>query len=450
MTETQQHIAVGLDIGTTKICAIVAQKDPGSNIIKILGMGVADSEGLNRGVVVNIDKTVAAIKRVIADAEQQSGITIKEVVVGIAGDHIESFQSRGIVGISSPTNEISKKDVDRLLEETRKISISADKKIIHIIPQDFTIDGQDGIIDPVGMSGVRMEANVHIVTGLGTAIQNLHKCVERAGLKIKDLVLEPLASAMSVLTPEEKEVGVALVDIGGGTTDIAIFEENLVRYTSVFAIAGKQVTDDVRKGLGIIQEQAERLKRDYGHSFGASIEKDEVIMVPGVGGRAPKEITKNYLCNILQPRMEEIFEFIQAEIMKSQFGNQLGAGVVITGGTSLLRGTDELAQHILQMPVKIGIPSGFTYSGLVPEIENPMYATSVGLVLWDIQNYGGSSLNTTIVEGESVQTETEESAKMETEMDEKNGTEAGDNSINKVKEQVTKGIRNIGRFLKEL
>ncbi|MBS3998845.1 MAG: cell division protein FtsA [Desulfobulbaceae bacterium] len=449
MTNTQQHIAVGLDIGTTKICAIVAQKDPDSRIIKILGMGVADSEGLNRGVVVNIDKTVAAIKRVIADAEQQSGITIKEVVVGIAGDHIESFQSRGIVGISAPTNEISKKDVDRLLEETRKISISADKKIIHIIPQDFTIDGQDGIIDPVGMSGVRMEANVHIVTGLSTAIQNLYKCVERAGLKIKDLVLEPLASAMAVLTPEEKEVGVALVDIGGGTTDIAIFEENLVRYTSVFAIAGKQVTDDVRKGLGIIQAQAERLKRDYGHSFGASIEKDEVIMVPGVGGRAPKEITKNYLCNILQPRMEEIFEFIQAEIMKSQFGSQLGAGVVITGGTSLLRGTDELAQHILQMPVKIGIPSGFTYSGLVPEIENPMYATSVGLVLWDIHNYGGSSLNTTILEDESVQNETEVSSINET-VEGKSDAEPEDKGINKVKEQMKKGISNIGRFLKEL
>lgn len=449
MTNTQQHIAVGLDIGTTKICAIVAQKDPDSRIIKILGMGVADSEGLNRGVVVNIDKTVAAIKRVIADAEQQSGITIKEVVVGIAGDHIESFQSHGIVGISAPTNEISKKDVDRLLEETRKISISADKKIIHIIPQDFTIDGQDGIIDPVGMSGVRMEANVHIVTGLSTAIQNLYKCVERAGLKIKDLVLEPLASAMAVLTPEEKEVGVALVDIGGGTTDIAIFEENLVRYTSVFAIAGKQVTDDVRKGLGIIQAQAERLKRDYGHSFGASIEKDEVIMVPGVGGRAPKEITKNYLCNILQPRMEEIFEFIQAEIMKSQFGSQLGAGVVITGGTSLLRGTDELAQHILQMPVKIGIPSGFTYSGLVPEIENPMYATSVGLVLWDIHNYGGSSLNTTILEDESVQNETEVSSINET-VEGKSDAEPEDKGINKVKEQMKKGISNIGRFLKEL
>jgi len=389
---SNQRIAVGLDIGTTKICAIVASKDPDSTNLNILGIGIADSEGLNRGVVTNIERTVTSIKKVIHDAEQQSGLKIQDVVVGIAGDHIESFQSSGIVGISSPTNEISSKDIDRLLEETRKIPISADRKIIHIIPQDFKIDGQDGIIDPLGMSGVRMEANVHVVTGLTTAIQNLYRCVERAGLNIKELVLEPLASSKAVLTDEEKEVGVAVVDIGGGTTDIAIFEENLVRYTSVIAIAGKQVTDDVRRGLSIIQQQAERIKREYGHSFASSITKDEVIMVPGIGGRNPKEITKKYLCNILQPRMEEILEFVHAEIIKSGFADRLGAGIVITGGTSLLRGTDELAQHIFNMPVKIGIPYGFTYSGLGPEISNPMYATSVGLVLWDMEKFGGSPL----------------------------------------------------------
>lgn len=441
---SNQRIAVGLDIGTTKICAIVASKDSESTNLNILGIGIADSEGLNRGVVTNIERTVTSIKKVIHDAEQQSGIKIQDVVVGIAGDHIESFQSSGIVGISSPTNEISAKDIERLLEETRKIPISADRKIIHIIPQDFKIDGQDGIIDPLGMSGVRMEANVHVVTGLSTAIQNLYRCVERAGLNIKELVLEPLASSKAVLTEEEKEIGVALVDIGGGTTDIAIFEENLVRYTSVIAIAGKQVTDDVRRGLSIIQQQAERIKREYGHAYAPSITKDDVIMVPGIGGRNPKEITKNYLCNILQPRMEEILEFVQADIIKSGFADRLGAGVVITGGTSLLRGTEELAYHVLNLPVKIGIPYGFTYSGLGPEISNPMYATSVGLVLWDMEKFGGSPMQQKIEEEHIPESPDEK----EKEQNEK--TENVEKTTSQTKEKVKKTIKKITDYLKEL
>ncbi len=441
---SHQRIAVGLDIGTTKICAIVASKDSESSNLNILGIGIADSEGLNRGVVTNIDRTVTSIKKVIHDAEQQSGIKIQDVVVGIAGDHIESFQSSGIVGISSPTNEISAKDIERLLEETRKIPISADRKIIHIIPQDFKIDGQDGIIDPLGMSGVRMEANVHVVTGLSTAIQNLYRCVERAGLNIKELVLEPLASSKAVLTEEEKEVGVALVDIGGGTTDIAIFEENLVRYTSVIAIAGKQVTDDVRRGLSIIQQQAERIKREFGHAYGPSITKDDVIMVPGIGGRNPKEITKNYLCNILQPRMEEILEFVQADIIKSGFADRLGAGVVITGGTSLLRGTDELAQYILNLPVKIGIPYGFTYSGLGPEISNPMYATSVGLVLWDMEKFGGSPMQHKIKDEPIAENQTDNHGK------DSENQEIADKPKSQTKEKVKSTFKKITDYLKEL
>lgn len=374
-------IAAGLDIGTTKICVLIASKDSPESNLKILGIGITESEGLNRGVVVNIDRTVKAIRNAVEQAEQQAGVKVEEVIVGIAGDHIESFQTRGIVSISNPTQEISKKDVDRLLEETRKIAISSERKIIHLIPQDFVIDGQDGIIDPIGMSGIRMEANVHVVTGLATAIQNIYRCVERAELKVKEIVLEPLASSRAVLTDEEKEVGVALVDIGGGTTDIAIFEESVIRYSAVFGIAGRQVTDDVRRGLGIIYQHAERIKRDYGHSYIPSILKDEPIMVSGVGGRKPLEITKNYLCQILQPRMEEIFEFVLAEIKHSGYENRLGAGVVITGGTTLLKGTEELALQVLGMPVKIGFPSGITYAGLAPEIENPIYSTVVGLTL---------------------------------------------------------------------
>lgn len=376
-----QNITVGLDIGTTKVCALVAANDKTTKTLKILGFGIAESEGLNRGVVVNIDKTVKSIKQAVLQAEQQSGIKIEEVVVGIAGDHIESFQTSGIVGISNSDREVSKEDVERLLKETRNLAIPSERAILHVMPQEFIIDGQDGINDPIGMSGVRMEAKVHIVTGLTTAIQNLHRCVERAGMKVKEVVLEPLASSQAILTPEEKEVGVCLIDIGGGTTDIAIFEDNIIRFSAVFAIAGKQVTDDIRKVLGIVVSQAERIKREYGHCYMDSILKDDVIMIPGIAGRKPMEISKKQLCSIIQPRMEEIFEFAMAEIHRSGFENKLGAGVVITGGNSLIRGTDELASEIFGMPVKIGYPSGMTYTGLATEVESPVYSTSVGLAI---------------------------------------------------------------------
>jgi len=380
----KMDITVGLDIGTTKVCALVAANDKQTKTLKILGFGITESEGLNRGVVVNIERTVKSIKTAIQQAEQQSGIKVEEVVVGIAGDHIESFQTSGIVGISNPTREIQKSDVDRLLEDTRNFAIPADRTILHIIPQEFIIDGQDGIHDPIGMSGVRMEAKVHIVTGLTTAITNIHRCIERAGLRVKKIVLEPLASSQAILTPEEKEVGVALIDIGGGTTDIAIFEENIIRYTAVFGVAGKQVTDDIRKVLGIVVSQAERIKREYGHCFEDTIMKDDIIMIPGIAGRKPMEISKRQLCRIIQPRMEEIFEFALAEIRKSGFEHKLGAGVVLTGGNTLIRGADELAAVVFGMPVKIGYPSGMTYTGLATEVESPVYSTAVGLAIYGL------------------------------------------------------------------
>ncbi|MCX6146618.1 MAG: cell division protein FtsA [Candidatus Kapabacteria bacterium] len=382
----KKGIVVGLDIGTSKVIAIVASPDIENKSLKILGIGITESEGLNRGVVVNLDKVVNTIKKVISQAEQQSGIKIEEVVVGIAGDHIESMQVRSIITISNPTLEITQNDVDRLVEEAKRVAIPQERRIIHVIPQDFIIDGQDGIIDPVGMSGVRMEANVHIVTGLNTAIQNIYRCVERCELKVKDIVLEPIACSNAVLTSEEKEVGVALVDIGGGTTDIAIFEEGIIRFTSIFALAGKHVTHDVRKVLGIIESQAERIKREYGHSDLDLLMKDEVFMIPGIGGRIPLEISKSYLCQIIQPRMEELFELALSEIRRSGMANRLGAGVVLTGGTILLKGTEELARKVFQMPIKIGIPSGITYSGLAPEVESPVYSTAVGLVLYALKD----------------------------------------------------------------
>lgn len=383
---SNKNIIVGLDIGTAKIIAIVASPNEQDNSLSILGIGIAESEGLNRGVVVNIDKTVNTIKRVIAQAEQQSGIKIEEVVVGIAGDHIESFQSRTIITISNPQLEITDNDLERLLDESKKISIASEREIIHVIPQDYIIDGQDGITHPIGMSGVRLEANVNIVTGLKTAIQNIYRCVERCGLKVKDVVLEPIACSAAVLDQDEKEVGVALVDIGGGTTDIAIFDEGVLKFTSIFAIAGKHVTTDVRKVLGILEAQAERIKKEYGHCYRDSILRDEVFMIPGIAGRKPHEISKSYLCQIIQPRMEELFEFALAEMQRSGLINRLGAGVVITGGATLLKGTEDLAKEVFGMPIKIGIPSGITYSGLAPEVESPVYSTAVGLVHYAISH----------------------------------------------------------------
>lgn len=380
-----KNITVGLDIGTSKVCTLVASKAEDDKL-EILGIGIAESEGLNRGVVVNIERTVNTIKKVIDQAEQQSGIKIEEVTVGIAGDHIEATQTRAIVGVSNPNQEITQEDVDRLLENARNVRIPDEREIIHVMPQEFIIDGQDGITDPIGMSGVRMEANVHIITGLKTAIKNIHKCVERCGVQVKEVVLEPIASSRALLTDEEKEVGVALIDIGGGTTDIAIFEENVIRFTSIFGIAGKHVTDDIRKGLGIIANQAERIKREYGYCYLPSIAKDEVFMIPGIGGRQPMEVSKSNLCRIIQPRMEELFEFALVELRNSGFADRLGAGVVVTGGTCLLKGTEDLAREVFGMPVKLGIPSGISYSGLAPEVESPVYSTGVGLSLFGIDN----------------------------------------------------------------
>ena len=392
-------IAVSLDIGTTKVCAIVAAPDevhPGK--LNILGIGRAASDGLTRGVVTNIEKTVRSIQAAVADAQAQSGVKIASVTVGIAGDHIQSFQSRGVVAISRPENEITQEDVDRLIEDTKRVALPSDRKIIHVIPQQFIVDGQDGIYDPVGMSGVRMEAVVHIITGLVTAAQNIYKCVQRAGLRINDMVLEPLASSYAVLDDEEKEVGVALLDIGGGTTDLAVFEERTIRHTAVIGIAGKKVTDDIRKGLGILTEQAERLKIEHGYAYMPAIVNNEPIVLPGIGGRPPIDIDKKLLCQVIQPRMEEILEIASMEIKRSGYSKHLSAGVVLTGGGSLVKATADLAREVLGMPVKIGIPSGFG-AGLIREIENPIYATGVGLVIHELKHRDRSAITAAMSDG---------------------------------------------------
>ena len=378
MTETER-IMVGLDIGTTKICAIVASIDEQERI-NILGVGKAPSDGLNRGVVVNIDKTVNAIKEAIAQAELASGIQVNSVNVGIAGDHIRSMRSKGVITINNRDNEITAQDVERLLEDCQRIMLPTDQQILHVIPQEFVVDGQDGISDPVGMSGMRMEAEVHIITGLVSAAKNIYRCVERAGYQVADIILEPLASSYSALDAEEKEAGVVLVDIGGGTTDVAIFQESTIRHTAVIAVAGQKVTDDIRIGLSVLDDQAESLKRKHGESYADLSPEDEVLTVPGIAGRPPKEITKSILGKIIQARMEEILEIVGIEIKRSGYSDALSAGVVLTGGGSLVKNICPLANESLGMDAKIGLPLGIT-GGLVEEVNSPIYATAVGLVI---------------------------------------------------------------------
>ena len=399
----QENIMVGLDIGTTKICAIVASIDE-TKRINILGVGKAPSDGLNRGVVVNIDKTVNAIKDAVAQAELASGIQVNSVNVGIAGDHIRSMRSKGVITINNRDNEITSHDVERLLEDCQRIMLPTDQQILHVIPQEFVVDGQDGIADPVGMSGMRMEAEVHIITGLVSAAKNIYRCVERAGYQVADIILEPLASSYSVLDVEEKEAGVVLVDIGGGTTDVAIFRDNTIRHTAVIAIAGQKVTDDIRLGLSVLDDQAETLKRHHGECYADLIEQDEVITVPGIAGRPPKEITKSILAKIIQARMEEIMEIVSIEIKRSSYSDALSAGVVLSGGGSLIKNICPLANEILGMDAKIGIPLGIT-GGLVEEVNSPIYATGVGLVVHALQS--GTNTNKTMIAGSGKATSVE-------------------------------------------
>jgi cell division protein FtsA len=377
------RIVVGMDIGTTKVCAVVAAADDMGRI-NILGVGVAESDGLNRGVVVNIDKTVAAVQAAVQEAERAANVTVQSVIVGIAGDHVQSFQSRGVITIANRDQEITQRDVQRLLEDTTHVAMPADREILHVIPQEFIVDGQDGVADPVGMCGVRLEANVHIITGLVSAAKNIYRCIEKAGYQVADIVLEPLASSFSVLHPDEKEVGVTLIDVGGGTTDIAVFEDNTIRHTAVIAVAGNKVTDDLRKGLGIMRDQAETLKRRFGAAIVDLVDEDDDIRIPGIGGRAEKSISRSTLAQVIQPRMEEILEIAAIEIKRSGYARHLAAGAVITGGGSLIPGTAALAADILGMETRVGRPTGLS-GGLVEEVSDPKFATAVGLVLYGLR-----------------------------------------------------------------
>ena len=372
----------GLDIGTTKISCIIADQSP-TGEMRLLGIGNAPSEGLRRGAVVDLEKTVASIAKAVEEAERMAGVQAKGVHAGIAGDHIRSLNSRGVVAVSRKDNEIAPADVSRVIEAAKAIAIPMDREIIHCIPQEFMVDEQAGIKQPVGMSGVRLEAEVHIITGATTSARNICRAIQRADLKVYDLTLQPLASASAVLDADERDLGVVLLDIGGGTTDVAVFHEGAVRHTSIIPFGGANVTSDIAIGLRTPIDKAEAIKIQHGAALASLVSGDEMVGVSGVGGRAEKEISRHMLASMIEPRMEEIFQLANKEVRKNHFAPLIGGGVVLTGGTSLLPGAVELAEQVFEMPVRIGLPRGM--SGLTPSLSDPRFATGIGLVLYAAQ-----------------------------------------------------------------
>ena len=377
------NIIVGLDIGTTKICAIVGEiKEEGR--IDIIGIGSHPSRGLRKGVVVNIESTVESIKKAVEEAELMAGVEINAVYTGIAGSHVKSFNSRGVIAIKD--REISKSDVERVIDAARAVAIPMDREILHVLPQEFTIDDQDGIKEPLGMSGVRLEAEVHVITGAVTSAQNIVKSCNRAGLDVLDIVLEPLASSYSVLSQDEKELGVAVIDVGGGTTDLAIFVEGGIWHTAVMGIGGNHLTNDIAVGLRTPASEAEKIKRKYGCALTSLVRDDETIEVASVGGRPPRVLSRQVLSEIIEPRVEEIFGLVLKEIRKTGFEERVASGVVITGGSSILEGIPEAAERVMELPARRGLPMNI--GGLVDIVNSPMYATGVGLVLFGAQQSG--------------------------------------------------------------
>ncbi len=376
-----KNLIVGLDIGTSKVIAIVAEVSS-DGALEIIGIGSHPSRGLKKGVVVNIESTVQSIQRAVEEAELMAGCQINSVYAGIAGSHIRSLNSHGIVAIRE--SEVTSSDVDRVIDAARAVAIPADQKILHILPQEFIIDKQEGIREPIGMSGVRLEAKVHMVTGAVSAAQNIIKCVRRCGLEVDDIILEQLASSYAVLSDDEKELGVCLVDIGGGTTDIAIFTEGAIRHTAVIPIAGDQVTNDIAVALRTPTQFAEEIKIKYACALTQLASPEETIEVPGVGDRPSRRLARQTLAEVVEPRYDELLTLIQAELRRSGFEDLIAAGVVLTGGSSKMEGVIELAEEIFHMPVRLGVPQHVV--GLADVVRNPIYATGVGLLLFGSQH----------------------------------------------------------------
>lgn len=377
---TDRSRIVGLDIGTSKVVALVGEVDADGNL-EIIGIGTHKSTGLRKGVVVNIESTVQSIQRAIEEAELMAGCQIHSVYAGIAGSHIRSLNSHGIVAIRD--REVQAADVERVIDAAQAVAIPADQKVLHILPQEYIIDSQEGVREPTGMSGVRLEAKVHLVTCAVNAVQNIEKCIRRCGLEVDDIILEQLASSYSVLTDDEKELGVCLVDIGGGTTDIAVFTEGSIKHTAVIPIAGDQVTNDIAMALRTPTPFAEEIKIKYACALTQLARADEIIKVPGVGERISRELSRQALAEVVEPRYDELFTLIQAELRRSGFEDLVAAGIVLTGGTARIEGAVELAEEIFHMPVRVGAPANV--KGLGDIVKNPIYATGVGLLQYGIR-----------------------------------------------------------------
>jgi cell division protein FtsA len=386
--KNERNLVVGLDIGTSKVCAIVAEIGVDGSV-EIIGIGSHPSRGLKKGVVVNIESTVQSIQRAVEEAELMAGCQIHSVYAGIAGSHIRSLNSHGIVAIRD--KEVSGSDVDRVIDAAGAVAIPADQKVLHILPQEFIIDNQEGIREPIGMSGVRLESRVHMVTGAVSAAQNIIKCVRRCGLDVDDVILEQLGSSESVLLDDEKDLGVCLVDIGGGTTDIAVFTDGAIRHTAVIPIAGDQVTNDIAVALRTPTQNAEEIKIKYACALAQLATPDESIEVPSVGDRPPRRLARQTLAEVVEPRYDELMTLVQAELRRSGFEDLCAAGMVLTGGSSKMEGLVELAEEILHMPVRLGSPQSVT--GLSEVVRNPIYSTGVGLLLFGHRNASSRSVD---------------------------------------------------------
>jgi cell division protein FtsA len=370
-----KNLIVGLDIGTSKIVAIVSEVTA-DGALNVIGLGTQPSRGLKKGVVVNIEATMASIQRVLEEAELMADCKISEVYTGIAGSHIRGFNSHGMVAIKE--KEVTQADIDRVIETAKAIAIPNDQQILHVLPQEFIIDGQEDVKEPLGMSGVRLEVKVHIVTGAVSAAENITKCVRRCGLAVRDLILQPLASSLAVLSDDEKELGVCLIDIGGGTTDIAVFTGGSIRHTAVIPIAGDQVTNDIAMALRTPTKEAEDLKRSYGCALKQLASATDIIEVPGVGERGPRQLSRQTLAEVIEPRIEELFALVHANLRQSGFEELISSGIVLTGGSSVMKGMVELGEEIFHMPVRVGLP--YYTGGLADVVRNPRYSTAVGLL----------------------------------------------------------------------
>jgi cell division protein FtsA len=386
-----ERYVVGLDIGTSKVCTVVGElvDEGGADVI---GIGVAESKGLKRGVVVNLEAAVDSIKKSIEEAELMAGVEVGSVHLGVNGPHIKGFNSRGVVAVAGKNREVTRDDVRRAIDAARAVSLPAGREILHVLPQDFVVDEQEGIGAPVGLTGARLEVNVHIVTGSATATQNLIACVNRAGIEVTDTVISQLSAAEAVLTPDEKELGVALLDIGGGTADLAIFERGSLWHTAVIAVGGDHFTNDIAVGLRTPIPEAEKIKRRSGCALSSMIEEDETIEVASVGGRRPRVMARRILSDILQPRAEEIFHLVWDEISKAGYEKSLNSGLVLTGGGAILDGLSEIAEQIFDLPIRRGWPTGV--GGLADHVANPAYATAVGLVVYAERHRGSEGVRT--------------------------------------------------------